>query len=234
METPLSAATRRQIIQRLSLLAAASGLPWSTQAEQAIAASAPVAWSTLDPKPIQAVGYGTDPNLVQPVAEPWPRTLNDAQLKLLDVLADILLPADGETPAASQVGVSTVVDHWVSAPYPLQQQHRSVVLAGFDWLQREAERRFNVAFVQATAPQQLGIIDDIAFELPPAGTPFHQPAQFFALLRRLVTGAYYSSPQGLKELGYQGNVPIAGDYPGPTQAAMQHLNKQLDRLGLHL
>ena len=36
----------------------------------------------------------------------------------------------------------------------------------------------------------------------------------------------------MRELGYQGNVAIAGDYPGPTEAAMAHLNEQLEKLGL--
>jgi len=59
-----------------------------------------------------------------------------------------------------------------------------------------------------------------------------QPVAFFRLLRHLVCGAYYSSPAGLKALGYVGNVPLVGDYPGPSAAALDHLQKQLAMLGL--
>ena len=50
--------------------------------------------------------------------------------------------------------------------------------------------------------------------------------------RGLVAGAYFSSPAGVAELGYRGNTPIAGPYPGPSPAALDHLNSLLDELGL--
>jgi len=226
----LYAASRRQVLQRLTLMAAASGLPLSAAAQ----AEAAAAWPSVLPKPIQAPGYGTDPDLVQPLAEPWPRTLDDTQLQLLSTVADILLPADESSPAASQIGVPGVVDHWLSAPYPVQRQHRITVLQGFIWLDSEAQRRFNSSFAAASLAQQLQIVDEIAFEAPPEHSPLHTPAAFFDLLRRLVCGAYYSSPEGLAALGYMGNVPIAGDYPGPSAQAMQHLLQQLQQLDLTL
>ena len=67
----------------------------------------------------------------------------------------------------------------------------------------------------------------------PSGSPdLEGPRQFFQGFRTLVTGAYYTSPEGVRELGYQGNTPIAGDYPGPSEEAMAHLNEQLEKLGL--
>ncbi|MBT5682665.1 MAG: gluconate 2-dehydrogenase subunit 3 family protein, partial [Gammaproteobacteria bacterium] len=44
--------------------------------------------------------------------------------------------------------------------------------------------------------------------------------------------AYFASPEGTKDIGYIGNTPIAGDYPGPTPEAMAHLDKMLSDLGL--
>ena len=52
------------------------------------------------------------------------------------------------------------------------------------------------------------------------------------MFRQLVVGAYVTSPQGMQDLGYQGNVPIAGDYPGPTPEAMTHLHSLLNDLDL--
>ena len=46
---------------------------------------------------------------------------------------DILLPEDSQLPSASQVGVVEVLDEWISAPYPDQQQDRTLLLAGFSY-----------------------------------------------------------------------------------------------------
>jgi len=54
---------------------------------------------------------------------------------------------------------------------------------------------------------------------------FEHAVQFFSRLRRLVFGGYFTSPEGVEDIGYIGNVPIAGDYPGPTDEAMEHLNR---------
>jgi len=227
--------TRRQWLNRLSLMAAAAGLP--TPVVNAVSAEVETmhaTWVASNVAAIEVPGYGRDPNLVQPIAEPWPRTLTPDQLALVEVLSDILIPADESSPAASEVGVPAVVDHWLSAPYPLQHRHRLVVLAGLDWLQEQSMVRFKKKFAQSDASQKLEIVDEIAFEWPPQDHPLYQPTVFFDLLRRLVAGAYYSSPAGLQALGYQGNVPIAGDYPGPTKAALEHLNQQMDKLGLSL
>ena len=223
------AISRREALRRASLLALGTGLPFGFTA---CAEQGPADWRMAELTPVDAPGYGTDPNLVHPQPVPWPRTLTDHQLETFRVLADILIPAEGELPSASQVGVVEVIDAWVSAPYPDQQLHRSMLLSGIDWCDRESQRRFSTPFAAASPKDQIAIVDEIA---DPQGPPaLEGPRQFFAGLRQLVTGAYYTSPEGVRELGYQGNVPIAGDYPGPTEEAMAHLNEQLEKLGLEL
>jgi len=56
----------------------------------------------------------------------------------------------------------------------------------------------------------------------------------FSVLRNLVLAAFFSTPEGTKDIGYLGNVPIPGDYPGPTSEAMAHLAIELKKLGLSL
>ena len=51
-------------------------------------------------------------------------------------------------------------------------------------------------------------------------------------MKFLTTGAYYTSEQGIEELGYVGNVAIQGDYPGPTKEALAHLEQVLADLKL--
>ena len=221
--------SRRESLRRAGLLSLSAGLPFSFAA---CAEQTPAAWTLASLEPISAPGYGTDPNLLHPDPAPWPKTLTGDQLETVAALADLLIPQDGDLPAATDVGVVEVLDEWVSAPYPEQQSHRALLLSGLDWCDREAERRFQSPFVRATTADQLAIIDDLAAADGPAG--LEGPRQFFAGLRALVTGAYYTSPEGSAQLGYAGNTPISGDYPGPSAEAMAHLKVQLDALGLEL
>ncbi len=224
----MSSLTRRESFRRAAILAGAGGLPFGcAPASETV----PAAWQPVDPRPVTANGYGTDPNLIHPAPAPWPLTLTETQRELVGVLADILIPAEGDIPSATGAGVVDVLDEWVSAPYPLQQEHRAMLLSGLDWCDREAASRFGSAFAALTEMQQIEIVDDIAFP-ERASDAFAQPAAFFDSLRRLVTGMFYSSPEGAAELGYMGNVPISGEWPGPTDEAMAHLNEQLNKLGL--
>ena len=221
--------SRRESLRRAGLLSLSVGVPFSFVA---CAEQGPAPWSMSQLDPIDAPGYGTDPNLIHPEPAPWPKTLTGNQLESLAALCDLLIPAQGDLPSATAVGVLEVLDEWVSAPYPDQQAHRLMLLSGLDWCDREAQRRFSAGFARATPEQQSAIFADLAN--PSAGPEYEGPGQFFQGLRILVAGAYYTSPEGVSELGYQGNTPIAGDYPGPSAAAMAHLNEQLTKLGLEL
>lgn len=229
--------SRRESLRRAALLAGASGLPFSYAAaseQGAVIETAAAPWHFPSVPAVKAPGYGPDPQLVHPAPVPWPTTLGKTELELVAVLADILIPAEGATPSASAVGVPEVIDEWVSAPYPDQQQHRMMLLAGLDWFDREAQRRFRRRFVEADEQDQLVIVDDVAFPARSEVDRFAEPRAFFELFRQLVVGIFYTSPEGVRELGYQGNVPISGDYPGPTGEAMAHLRAQLARLDLEL
>ena len=210
-----------------------AGLPFSfvacAESEPSIAA-----WTLRRLEPVTGNGYGTDPDLVHPAPVPWPRTLTDQQIETLTVLVDILIPAEGDLPAASQVGVVEVIDEWISAPYPTQQQHRTLLLSGLDWCDREADGRSDTGFAAARPALRQAIVEDIAYPERPGPEELEGPRQFFGVLRMLTAGAYYTSPDGVRELGYVGNVPIAGDYPGPSREAMAHLEAQLEKLGLTL
>jgi len=174
--------------------------------------------------------YGTDPDVVNPVV-PWARTMTKEQLRLAAALSDAILPATGTSPAPSALGVQDFIDEWVSAPYSEQQADRDVILDGLQWLQQEAFDRFSTSFADMGEPEQRAILDDIAFR-DSVKPGLETAAHFFAKFRHLAMSAYYSTEPGMAEIGYLGNTPIAGDYPGPTPEAMAHLGEALKRLGL--
>ncbi len=163
---------------------------------------------------------GSDPNLLNPVV-PWPRTLTPEQLRTVAALCDTILPADDRSPAASAIGVPDFIDEWISAPYEEQQADRKRILEGLEWLDKESVARFNKPFAELDEPQRQHICDDI--RSPAKARREHlQAAAFFAKFRNLTTGAFYTTPEGMKDLQYIGNVPLA-TFDGPPREVLAHL-----------
>lgn len=224
--------TRRESLRRVALFAATSALPLGCTIATSVEETSPWSWPRLPP--VTTAGYGTDPDLIHPVA-PWPRIFDAETRALVAALADILIPAEGGTPAASEAGVADVadvLDEWASAPYPEQQADREPLFAGFQWPDREARRRHGRGFAELRETEPVALADAIASperEVAPARS---DAVSFTSRFRFLVAGMFYSGPEGIRELGCIVNVPTAGDWPGPTDEAMTHLREQLERLGL--
>lgn len=176
------------------------------------------------------ITYGGDPDRMKPVV-PWARTMTEAQLETTSALADLILPEDERSPAASSVGVPDFIDEWVSAPYAQQQEDREIVLAGLEWLERQSHERFNQDFAAADGRQRLELVDNIATGSSPE---LAAQSQFFRRFRWLTVGAFYTTAEGIADIGYIGNTPIAGEYPGPSDEAMAHLAGVLEQLGLEM
>jgi hypothetical protein len=178
------------------------------------------------------IGYGTDPDLLNPVV-PWSRTMTETQLRTTAALADMVLPEDERSPAASAVGVPDFIDEWVSAPYPQQQEDREILLAGLEWLEQQSRERFGSNFAAAKEDQKTALLDTIAFP-DKAAAGLAGQAEFFRRFRYLAVGAFYTTEAGIEDVGYIGNVAISGEYPGPSDEAMAHLAGVLEQLGLPL
>ncbi|HEY4078792.1 MAG TPA: gluconate 2-dehydrogenase subunit 3 family protein [Rhizomicrobium sp.] len=221
----------------LGWIAAASSGAFALAGCETVPEAAPTApappvspWNEITPLPVQAAGYGQDPNLMKPVV-PWPLTLDNHQCETLRIAADLMLPADMHSPSAGTLHMDAFVDEWVSAPYPQQQRDRVLLLSGLAWLDAETKRRFSVTFAAATDAQRRAVFDTIAFrnKIAPG---YGRPAQFFARLRALMLSGFYSLPEGVADIGYMGNNPSLGPWSGPTPEAMAHLNASLTKLGL--
>lgn len=187
-----------------------------------------LSWPELEA--IKAAGLGKDPDLINPVV-PWPLTLTKAQLEITADLVDLILPAEGDYPAASAQGVPAFIDEWVSAPYPDQHRDRVLIINGLAWLDEESKVRNGVPFARAETRAQAAILDDIAFKdrIKPG---LEKPAEFFNRVRTLTLGAYYTTREGWAEIGYIGNQPSTGDYAGPTPEAAAHIKGVIEAMGL--
>jgi hypothetical protein len=204
--------TRRQAMQWVMAATAAAALPRGTFGQTAKAATP------------SAEGYGFDPNVVK-IYQPgsfWPLTFNPGQKATSTSLADVIIPKDDLGPAASAVGVPAYIDEWISAPYPIQQKDRPIILEGLAWLDGESQKRFKKGFAHLSDHEKFAICDDIAFE-PEAKPPFRQAAIFFERFRSLAASAYYATPDGWKAIGYVGNV-ILPKFEGPPPEVLAKLD----------
>jgi hypothetical protein len=179
------------------------------------------------PKPTFAdsmvkAGYGKDPDILKiyKADSLWPLTLTKAQRATATALSDVIIPADGEVPAASAVGVIDFIDEWISSPYPDSVRDKPIVLEGLAWIDAESQRRFKKDFAKLSDAQRVAICDDIS-----AATPkpeFAKGAEFFSKYRSLTAGGFFTTPVGMKDLGYVGNVALTS-YDGPPPEVLKKL-----------
>ncbi|GBL24709.1 hypothetical protein EMGBS6_14940 [Opitutia bacterium] len=92
----------------------------------------------------------------------WPLTLTPKQRKAAASLTDLILPPDNPgDKLPSQLGVQEFIDEWISSPYDETSKDRPVITEGLDWLDAEAQRRFQKDFADLAEPQKCAIADDI-------------------------------------------------------------------------
>jgi hypothetical protein len=171
--------------------------------------------ATTPAGPAGALGYGSDPDIMKAYkpGDYWPLTFADAQRRTVAALEDIVIPADGRSPSASAVGVTDFVDEWVSAPYPDNVRDRKTIVEGLAWLEGESRKRFEKGFAEASDSQRQALCEDISIEVT-EHTEAGKASRFFRRFRDLVAVGYYTTPEGMKEIGYVGNLPLA-HFDGP-------------------
>ena len=149
-------------------------------------------------------GTLSDPKLLAATAD-WPRELTPAELETLAVLCDVIIPADDESPAASEVKVHDFINEWISAPYPRQQADQILIRGGLLWLDSESRRRFGSDFAHMTDAQRTSLCEEM--KLPSAARDEMKAAsRFFSLVRNLAATGYYTTGDvGWKDIGYVGN-----------------------------
>ncbi len=129
------------------------------------------------------------------------------ELATITALAHVILPAN-EYGSVEDAKVPEFIEFRVKEEEAWQLPMRG----GLAWLNREANTRFEKDFRDLTASQQIEIVDPLAgYDHKIAERDRTQPQQFFGLMRNLTAVGYYTSPVGIKDIGYQGNQPNVWD-----------------------
>ena len=196
-------------------------MQWMLSATATLAVRDPNAFGA--DAPIKAKGYGLDPSMVT-IYKPgdvWPLTLTEPQRRTARALCDVIIPSDEASPSASAVGVPDFIDEWISAPYPDQAKDRPLLLDGLRWIEEEAQRRHQTDFADLSAAQRAGICETFA-DAAKATAIHAKAAAFFKRFRDLTFGAWCTTPEGMKAIGYVGNAP-SGTFDGPPPEALKHV-----------
>jgi len=133
-----------------------------------------------------------------------PKGLNVHEYKTLEKLADFIVPAEDGSPGAVAAGAPEFIDLLASQNPELLV----IYTGGIGWLDRTVQRYHGTDFLGATREQQIMLLDLIAYrknESPELGPGIH----FFDWARRMVVDAYYTSPAGIKDVGYMGNTAVS-------------------------
>ena len=168
----------------------------------------------------RAAGTSTDPNLITPIV-PWDLVLTKEELETLAALCDVIIPGDARSPSASKVDAHGFIDEWVSAPYEGNKNDLVIVREGLVWLGVESTKRFGRQFVEIGPNEKAEICDDICYE-PNAAPEFKVAARFFDKVRDLTSTAFWTTDEGMADLGFVGNRPMPS-FEGPPPEVLRLL-----------
>src|SRR5690349_177417 len=124
------------------------------------------------------------------------------EMATITVLGDIIIPKDDRSGSASDAGVPEFIEFIVKD----MPDHQLPMRGGLRWLDMQCLNRYNNAFKDCAAQQQMEMVDAIAY--PEIAKPeMQQGVAFFNRMRSLVASGFFSSKMGIEDLGYVGNRP---------------------------
>jgi gluconate 2-dehydrogenase gamma chain len=138
------------------------------------------------------------------------QTFDDHQWHTVNVLCDLIVPADERSVGASQAGVPEFIDDWIQfrTDQDGNMNLRAEIFGGLMWLDRESMKLFEKDFVSASVDQQKQLLDRIAYPAK-AVKDDSQWVAFFNQFRSLTVGGFFSSKAGVADLPYLGNRAVA-------------------------
>ena len=209
MTTGETGVTRRQVLRQLALAVTGAGAGvFNVDAARVVHALAGEARA-------QAGGYA-------------PAALSAHQFRTVTRLAELIVPADEGGGSAVEAGAPEFIDLLCSQNPDLLR----IYADGLAWLDAATRRTRDRTFVDASAAQQTAMLDGlVAAERGESSSPdLREGLGFFNWVRRMTVDAYYTSPIGIADVGFQGNR-VLGAYSTPREA-VEFIARTADELGL--
>lgn len=144
------------------------------------------------------------------------------EMETVQVLADLVLPADERSGSATDLGVPQFMDYFIAQQASMQVPMRG----GLAWLDAHSRRRFGHPFLEATQEERISILDEIAYPNDAAPEVQHGVA-FFNRFRDLTASGFWTTKAGMEDLGYMGNTFVE-KWEGAPPAEMERLGLTFD------
>ncbi len=137
------------------------------------------------------------------------QTFDEHQWKTVNVLCDLIIPADDHSGSASQAGVPEFIDDWLAfrAEQDGNLNLTASIFGGLMWLDRESLRTADKDFADASPEQQKRILDRVAYPAKAAEAD-HNWVVFFNEFRNLTVSGFFSSKMGVADLQFLGNTVV--------------------------
>ena len=155
------------------------------------------------------------------------KAFQPAEYKTLQRLAELIVPKDDVSGSALDAGAPEFIDLLCSQ----NEELADIFQGGLAWLDAEMRKRYNSTFVNATPAQQTGMLDvlveadrvetarrneELVYSKSEvykdfSGYTVHRAndlgpgIRFFDWVRKMTVDAFYTSPIGVKDIGYVGN-----------------------------
>lgn len=133
-----------------------------------------------------------------------PKHLNQHHFKTLQHLGDLIMPADATSPAASEAGAAEFIDFLCSRNDDLA----AIFDGGLEWLDEYTKHKYGTDFLTSKPAEQTAVLD-LAYGTRGGSPEVAGGTQFFTWARNMVVDAYYTSPVGVKDIGYMGNTAMS-------------------------
>jgi len=131
---------------------------------------------------------------------------NEKEMKMVSILSDIIIPADDISGSATSVGVPDFIEFMMKDDPKLQTPMRG----GLMWLENLSLATFGLSFIVLAGDQHLVLVEKIAWPDQQKEGMQHG-IKFFNMMRNLVCTGFFTSKEGVKDIGYVGNRPNQWD-----------------------
>ena len=219
--------TRRQMLERIALALTASG-----------AAPFEFAWGEQV--------HGTAREEKEKTGAYQPKLFKPHEYRTIQRLAELIIPADEHSGSAVDAGAPEFIDLLCSQNPELAD----IYTGGLLWLDAQMRQQHGASFLESTEEQQTSLLDRLVEEGDPekvegaratrygASEDYQgfsdyriQPVsdlapgvRFFEWLRKMTVDAFYTSPIGIQDVGYQGNIAV-GKYEVPEAIIQEALRR---------
>jgi len=133
-----------------------------------------------------------------------PKHFNVQHFKTLRQLGDLIMPADATSPAASEAGAAEFIDFLCSKNDDLA----AIFDGGLAWMDEYMKHKYGTDFLSSKPAEQTALLD-LAYGNRGGSPETAGGAQFFTWARNMVVDAYYTSPVGVKDIGYMGSTVVS-------------------------